>query len=80
MRQTLIAAFAGLLLGAAMHIGMVLLVPFFAVTDAWTKIAALGPDGMFHVLLHRTGGVPAARGMDVVVDQGQAHAAVKRTK
>ncbi len=39
-----------------------------------------GRDGVFHVLLHRTGGVPAARGMDVVVDEWQAHAAVKRTK
>ena len=50
MRRLLVAAFAGVLLGAAMHIGIVLLVPLFAVTDAWTQMATLGADGMFRLL------------------------------
>jgi uncharacterized membrane protein len=50
MMRAVIAAVAGLLIAAAMHIAIVLLVPFFATADAWTKIAALGADGVFRVL------------------------------
>jgi hypothetical protein len=35
---------------------------------------------VFDVAFHGAGGVSAARGMNVVVDQWQAHAAVKRTQ
>jgi uncharacterized membrane protein len=48
--RTLFYVAAGLLLGAAMHIAIVLLVPLFATEDAWTRAGALGPDGVFHLL------------------------------
>jgi uncharacterized membrane protein len=50
MTRTVIAAVAGVLIAAAMHIAIVLLVPFFATTDAWSKVAALGADDVFHIL------------------------------
>ena len=62
MRRTLVAAFAGLLIGAAMHIGVVLLVPLFAVSDAWTRLGVIGTDGVFRLLPSPTAGAvgPAA--------------------
>jgi uncharacterized membrane protein len=62
MTRALVAAFAGLLIGAAMHIAIVLLVPLFAVADAWTKVAALGADGVFRIVPAATAGSAALPG------------------
>src|SRR4051794_4919333 len=48
--RTLPYVAAGLLLGAAMHVAIVLLVPLFAVNDAWARLSALGAQGSFHLL------------------------------
>jgi uncharacterized membrane protein len=62
VRRAAVFAIAGLLLGAGIHIAIVLLVPLFAVNDAWASAAALGPDGEFHVLSQPPPGAsPAVR-------------------
>jgi uncharacterized membrane protein len=48
--RTFLAVLAGLVLGTGLHIVIVVLVPSFAVRDAWSTTALLGPDGAFHVL------------------------------
>jgi uncharacterized membrane protein len=50
----------GLLLGAGLHIAIVLLVPTFAVNDAWASTAALGADGEFYVLAQPASASPAS--------------------
>jgi uncharacterized membrane protein len=50
VRRTALFLLGGLLLGAGMHIAVVLMVPLFAVNDAWGSMPALGADGEFHTL------------------------------
>ncbi len=50
MRRTILCVAVGLVLGSALHIVIVLLVPSFAVQDAWSRMDALGGDGEFHLL------------------------------
>ena len=50
MTRTGLFLLAGLLLGAGIHIAAVLMVPLFAVNDAWGSVPALGADGEFHTL------------------------------
>jgi uncharacterized membrane protein len=60
VRRTILFVIAGLLMGAAIHIGIVLSVPMGAQSDAWARAAALGPDSTFHTLARPTPGSPAA--------------------
>jgi uncharacterized membrane protein len=48
--RTALFLLAGLLIGAGMHIAVVLMVPLFAVNDAWASLPTLGTDGEFHIL------------------------------
>lgn len=50
MRRTLLYVVGGLLLAGVIHIAIIFLVPYFATRDAWSEVARLGPDGVFHVL------------------------------
>jgi uncharacterized membrane protein len=59
--RTVLFVLAGLLLGAGMHITAVLMVPLFAVNDAWARVASLGPDGEFHLLLATAADVAGER-------------------
>ncbi len=50
MTRTIIFIVAGLLMAAAIHIGIVLSVPTNAQTDAWARAGSLGADDAFHSL------------------------------
>jgi uncharacterized membrane protein len=50
MKQTLLFVAGGLLLGGAIHIAIVLMVPYYARNDAWAQMAHFGRDGQFHLL------------------------------
>lgn len=43
MRRWLLPILTGLVLGTAIHLGMVLILPYQAPADAWARIATLGP-------------------------------------
>lgn len=49
---------AGLLLGAIIHIGVILALPLVASNDVWTKVSALGAIEKVVVLPAATGGSP----------------------
>jgi uncharacterized membrane protein len=50
MRRTGLFVAAGLLLGVAIHVAVVLMVPLFASHDAWAAVGALGIDETFHLM------------------------------
>lgn len=50
MIRTLFWLLGGLMLGGIIHIIAVILVPDFTTDDAWTRVAAFGPDARFNVM------------------------------
>jgi uncharacterized membrane protein len=61
MKRTLLFALGGILLGGIIHIAIVLLIPLYAVNDAWANVERLGRDGQFHLLgLPEAGSEPIA--------------------
>lgn len=64
MKRTLLFAAGGLLLGGIIHIVMVLLVPYYADSDAWAKVGSLGRDRVFHVVPPPQAGAEAIAHLD----------------
>jgi uncharacterized membrane protein len=54
----------GLLLGGIIHLAIVLMVPLFASNDAWSRMAAFGTDGAFHVIAQPAAGAEPVAGLD----------------
>jgi uncharacterized membrane protein len=50
MKRTLLFVLGGLLVGAAVHVAIVLMIPLFAINDAWSAVGSLGPDDAFHLM------------------------------
>jgi uncharacterized membrane protein len=50
VRRTLLFVLGGILLGGAIHIAVVFMVPLFATHDAWAQIKRFGRDGQFHIV------------------------------
>lgn len=50
MIRTALWVLGGLMLGGIIHIIAVILVPDFTADDAWTRVAAFGPDGRFNLM------------------------------
>ncbi len=50
MRRPLYVLFAGLIGAALLHIVIVLAIPRYAESDAWSRISALGASEFFHIL------------------------------
>ena len=49
-RRTILFIIGGLLLAGIIHIVAVMMVPYYATNDAWSKIRTFGRDRVFHVL------------------------------
>ncbi len=64
MRRTLLFVVGGVLLGAAIHIVIVLMVPYFASHDAWAEMRQFGPDGRFNMLPAPSPGVEPLPSLD----------------
>lgn len=48
VRRTIFSIIGGLLLAGIIHIGVVFMVPYYAVQDAWGRVERLGRAGQFH--------------------------------
>jgi uncharacterized membrane protein len=64
MNRVVPYAVGGLLLGGVIHIAIVLMVPLFATNDAWSRMAAYGADGVFHLIARPTAGAEPVTGLD----------------
>lgn len=64
MKRTLLFALGGLLLGGMIHIAIVLLIPLYAVNDAWAHVEGLGRDGQFHLVSLPEAGSEAIASLD----------------
>jgi uncharacterized membrane protein len=64
MRRTLLFIAGGLMLAGIIHITTVLLVPYFAVNDAWAEMRRFGRDGAFHVIPPSEAGSEPLAGLD----------------
>ena len=65
MRKLLLALFAGLVGAAALHIVIVLLVPYFAVHDVWSQIREMETDGSFVSVVNLPGAETLRNGENV---------------
>ena len=53
MTKTIIAIMTGLIGTAVLHILIILVLPLYTGSDAWSKIINLGPENEFHVLANQ---------------------------
>lgn len=61
MKRTLLFALGGVLIGAVIHIAIVIMVPYYASHDAWAQMRQFGRDRAFHVLpMPQAGAEPLA--------------------
>lgn len=53
MTKTVIAIITGLVGAAVLHIMIILALPLYTGSDAWSKVVNLGPENEFHVLANK---------------------------
>lgn len=53
MTKTVIALMTGLIGAAVLHIMIILVLPLYTGSDAWSKVINLGPENEFHVLANQ---------------------------